>query len=125
MALPEPTDHIDDMIHGDSHMRGSRPWKARYFLPRVRSRIIGPDLSDVGGEGEVAVAAQQILRGLGGEWEEVGVEVDVVIAFELVAELVAELGKEARVDQDLGAGVDACFALGGVSLVPTARENGC
>lgn len=61
------------------------------------------------GEGVLHVAEGGV--GLGRLGEELWVQVNVVIALELVAELFAQLGEKARVDQNLGAGINACFSL--------------
>lgn len=71
--------------------------------------LVGDAAGD-GGDGLGVLHAAVGGIGAGGG-HEVGVEVDGVVAVELVAELVAELGEEAGLDEGGGGGVDAGLAL--------------
>lgn len=71
--------------------------------------LVGDATGDGGdGAGVFHAAVGRVLTGRG---DEVGVEVDGVVAVEFVVEFVAELGEEACFDEGGGGCIDAFFAL--------------
>lgn len=76
---------------------------------RMAVDLIGNAAGNGGNGTRVLHAA---VRGIAALWgDEIGVEMDSVIAVQLVAELVAQLGEQARFDQGRGRSINTGFAL--------------
>ena len=75
------------------------------------------------GLGVLHAAVWRVAASLG---HQVCVEVDGVVAMQLVAQLIAELGQQAGLDQGGGSSVNAWLALGGkvVLVGQSSSENG-
>lgn len=85
--------------------------KHKTALAGVAVDLVGNSAGDGrNGLGVLHAAVRGVVASLG---HQVGVQVDGVVAMQLVAQLVAQLGQQAGLDQGGGGSVNAWLALGG------------
>lgn len=111
-AVKSLTDSLRGATHGadgDGVVAAQGQHKAA--LAGVAVDLVGNAAGDGrDGLGVLHAAVRGVVASLG---HQVGVQVDGVVAMQLVAQLVAQLGQQARLDQGGGGSVNTWLALGG------------
>lgn len=98
-----------DGSHGDGVVAAQGQHEAA--LASVVVDLVCDAAGDGGdGLGVLHAAVRRVVASLG---HQVGVQVDGVVAMQLVAQLVAQLGKQTGLDQGGGSSVNTWLALGG------------